>query len=72
MLTRRRVVLQQTEQLDLKPGDRNFVVDVVVRVLLLQDDLRAQRAPSAGRPLMVGGLEFDQQRTLLRRSTAFW
>ena len=38
--TRRRVVLQQSQKLDLKPGDRDFVVDVIGGELLLDDDLR--------------------------------
>ena len=41
--TRRRVILEESEKLDLKPGDRNLVVDVVGRVVLLENDLRVTR-----------------------------
>jgi hypothetical protein len=37
--TRRRVVLQQTKELDLEPRCRNLVVDVVGGVLALKDEL---------------------------------
>lgn len=66
MRTRRRVVLKQSQQLDLQPGNRNLVVNVVRRVLVLDDDLSRWFR----QPRFFG--ETDWERTLLRRSTAFW